>query len=206
MDTPKPDPRLAIFAALVRDSPHNLVSARAAEELESRHIPEAQALARMLPTSPRGSRLLDVGSGGGLPGMIVAMQRPDLDVHLLDSRGKKTEFLAMTASELDVPVTVHRGRAEDLTTGDLNASFQLVTARAVAPLVRLLGWTLPFLTDGGLLYAVKGERWMEELDEATGELRRLQGRLVATPDDLRSDAPITPRVVIVARGTAATSW
>ncbi len=204
MNPSDPDPRLAVYAALVRGSPHNLVSATAAAELETRHIPEAQALARMLPKGPQTTRILDVGSGGGLPGMIVAIERPDLDVHLLDSRGKKTDFLESTAEVLDVAVTVHKGRAEDLSTGDLRASFHVVTARAVAPLVRLLGWTLPFLTESGLLYAVKGERWREELDEASGELRRLRGRIVATPDDLTTDAPISPRVVIVANGASAT--
>jgi len=136
--------------------------------------------------------------------MVVAIERPDLQVHLLDSRAKKTGFLLRTAAELDVPVTVHRGRAEDLATGELRTSFHLVTARAVAPLARLLGWTLPFLVEGGLLYAVKGERWEEELEQAAGELRRFDGSVIATPDDMGSAAPNGPRVVIVARGASET--
>ncbi len=200
-----PDPRMKRFAGLVRDSPHNLMSASALAELESRHIPEAQELARMLPTGPHVTRLLDVGSGGGLPGMVIAIERPDLDVHLLDSREKKTDFLVQTAAELDVPVTVHRGRAEDLASGALGGSFHVVTARAVAPLARLLGWTLPFLTEGGLLYAVKGERWEEELSGAIEELRTFQGRVIATPDDMGSPEPSSPRVVIVARDASTTS-
>ncbi len=199
-----PDPRLARFAQLVRESPHNLVSSTAAAELESRHIPEARELARMLPIGPEVDRLLDVGSGGGLPGMIVALERPDLEVHLLDSRGKKTAFLLRTGADLGVPVTVHTGRAEDLAAGDLRSSFHVVTARAVAPLARLLGWTLPFLVEGGLLYAVKGERWEEELEAATEELRRLDGRVVATPDDTGSAPANGPRVVIVAKGGSYT--
>jgi 16S rRNA (guanine527-N7)-methyltransferase len=159
----------------------------------------------MLPSGPTVVRLLDVGSGGGLPGMIVALERPDLEVHLLDSRGKKTDFLRRTADDLHVRVHVHTGRAEELARGPLRSSFHVVTARAVAPLDRLLGWTLPFLESGGLLYAVKGARWEEELDAATDVLRRLQGRVVATPADLEPVAPTTPRVVIVAKGAPDTS-
>ncbi len=199
-----PDPRLARYAQLVRDSPHNLVSTAAAAELESRHIPEARELARMLPIGPQVGRILDVGSGGGLPGMIVAIERPDLAVHLLDSREKKTAFLLRTAEDLGVAVTVHTGRAEDLASGELRGSFHVVTARAVAPLARLLGWTLPFLVEGGLLYAVKGDRWAEELEAAAKELRRLDGRVIATPDDMGSAAPNAPRVVIVANGASGT--
>ncbi|MEX2549966.1 MAG: 16S rRNA (guanine(527)-N(7))-methyltransferase RsmG [Nitriliruptoraceae bacterium] len=194
-----PDEQLARFASLVRRSPHNLVSASAARELESRHIPEARALAHMLPSGPPVTRLLDVGSGGGLPGLVIALERPDLEVHLLDSRGKKTAFLRETAADLGIAVQVHTGRAEDLANGDLQASFHVVTARAVAPLARLLGWTLPFLEVGGLLYAVKGERWEEELADAVPALRREQGRVVATPDDIDQATPTAPRVVIVGK-------
>lgn len=87
-----PDPaireRLQRFAALVRASEHNLVSRRARDELESRHVPECVRLAQVL---PRGTqRVLDIGSGGGFPGMVLAITRPELEVHLLDATAKKT--------------------------------------------------------------------------------------------------------------------
>jgi 16S rRNA (guanine527-N7)-methyltransferase len=193
------------FAQLVAASPHNLVSKRARGELETRHVPESVAVAQLLPEGPR--RLLDVGSGGGFPGLVIAIVRPELEVHLLDSTTKKTAFLRQTADDLGLDnVTVHTGRAEELATGPLAASFGLVTARAVAALARLLPWTVPFLTEDGVLYAIKGERWREELDEAADALRRHRARVLATPDDLESTVlPVDggpeqlPRVVMIAR-------
>lgn len=192
------DPRLRAFADAVIASPHNLVSQRAKDELWERHVLESAALAEILPGP---GRLLDVGSGGGLPGMVIALRRPDLEVTLLDSSQKKTTFLAEVIDELDVDVTVERGRAEDVRSGPLGQSFDVVTARAVAPLGRLLGWTIPFLVPGGLLYAVKGERWREELAEAVGELRTWDAQVMATPPDQPSEDPNQPRVVVLRRGT-----
>lgn len=205
--TPQPltadqEARLARFAELVRQSPHNLVSRRAREELETRHVPEAVALARLLPTTSH--RLLDVGSGGGFPGLVVAIVRPDLEVGLLEATAKKAAFLEATSSDLDLGVSVHHGRAEELARGPLREAFGTVTARAVAPLVDLVPLTLPFLTPDGVLYAVKGERWAQELEAAGGVLRRAGGVVLATPDDLPQAPPgdpgtPVPRVVMIGR-------
>lgn len=181
------------FEQAVLASPHNLVSRRARVELWDRHISEAVGLAGLLPGP---ATLLDVGSGGGLPGFVVAIARPDLRVTLLDASQKKTTFLAETASDLDVGLSVIRGRAEDLRV-EMSGSFDLVTARAVAPLVKLLGWTLPFLAPGGLLYAIKGDRWEAELRAATPELRRWDGQLVATPKDMTNEGDL--KVIVVRR-------
>jgi 16S rRNA (guanine527-N7)-methyltransferase len=196
------DAALERFAALVASSPHNLVSRRAREELRTRHVPESVALAALLPTG--ASRLLDVGSGGGFPGMVLAIVRPALEVHLLDATAKKTAFLRETAATLGLEnVTVHTGRAEELARGPLASSFDLVTARAVAALDRLLPWTLPFLRPDGVLYAVKGERWQEELEAAADVLRRSRARVLATPDDLPpldgAEDDVRPRVVMIGR-------
>lgn len=202
-----PDPdtsaRLEVFATRVQESPHNLVSRRAREELRTRHVPECVAFARTLPSG--GARVLDLGSGGGFPGLVVAICRPDLEVHLLDATAKKTGFLQEVSEELDLGCTVHTGRAEDLAaTSGLRGSFDVVTARAVAPLDRLIGWSLPFLRRNGLLYAMKGDRWAEELTAAVPVMERLGAAVVATPeDDLHrddtGDAETQPRVVIVTR-------
>jgi 16S rRNA (guanine527-N7)-methyltransferase len=205
MPSPPAEPsaaRLERFAALVAASPHNLVSRSARAELLDRHVPESVAVAGLLPAGP--GRLLDVGSGGGFPGMVVALVRPELEVHLLDATAKKTAFLRATATELGVEVVVHTGRAEDLVRTELGASFDLVTARAVAPLERLLAWTIPFLRVGGVLYAIKGERWRAELADAVPALRRIGARVVATPDDIDDggDGTIgasTPRVIMLGR-------
>lgn len=192
------DALLESYVARVEESRHNLVSRRAREELRDRHLPECVAFARMLPRGP--ATLLDVGSGGGFPGFVVAVMRPDLDVVLLDATQKKVAFLQETARELDVAVEAIHGRAEELQRGPLGGRFDLVTARAVAPLDRLVGWTVPFLRPGGLVYAVKGERWREEVDAAAGALRAAGASIVATPDEVGDDEdPTAPLVVIIRR-------
>jgi 16S rRNA (guanine527-N7)-methyltransferase len=193
--------QLERFADLVGSSPHNLVSRRAREELRSRHVPEAVALAGMLPTGP--GRLLDVGSGGGFPGLVIAIVRPELEVHLLEATRKKVDFLRGAADELGVPVAVHRGRAEELAKGpNLAGRFEVVTARAVAALAELVPLTVPFLAQGGIVYAVKGERWREELDAASAALRAARASVLATPDDdasVRDPQDARPLVVMIGR-------
>lgn len=132
-----------------------------------------------------------------MPGMVIAIERPDLQVVLLDASKKKTEFLVETATAMGIDVRVVRGRAEDLQNGPLRGAFDIVTARAVAPLERLLGWTMPFLAPGGLLYAVKGATWEGDLEAAAPQLRTWGGSVVATPDE--NPGNDGPRVVVVRR-------
>lgn len=187
--------RLAAFASAVRASPHNLLSKRALEELESRHIAESQAFAARLPS---GAKLLDLGTGGGFPGMVVAICRPDTEVTLLDATTKKITFLREFAAEHGISVDTLDGRAEELQRSHGRA-FDIVSARAVAPLERLVGWALPFLRPGGELWAIKGERWKDELQEALPELRRHRAQVVSVPgvETSASGAPLEPRVVII---------
>ncbi|MGM0618615.1 MAG: 16S rRNA (guanine(527)-N(7))-methyltransferase RsmG [Actinomycetota bacterium] len=188
------------FAAAVRASPHNLVSPGAREVLWERHVLESVAFSQLLPVSDRDSALLDVGSGGGFPGIVIAIMRPDLSVTLLDARQKKVTFLRHLVDDLHLSSDVLHGRAEELARQEQHrARYDLVTARAVAPMTRLLPWTIPFLAPGGLLYAIKGDRWREELEDAVAVLRRHRARVVVTPDDPAPAVPNAPRTVIVAR-------
>ncbi|MCC5948610.1 MAG: 16S rRNA (guanine(527)-N(7))-methyltransferase RsmG [Nitriliruptoraceae bacterium] len=198
------DAQLRRFADAVTASPHNLVSRRARDELWTRHIPECLAVAAAIPTV---SRILDLGSGGGFPGMVVAIARPDLDVHLLDSVTKKTSFLEETKFALGVSVTVHTARAEDRAIrAEIGASFPLVTARALAPLERLVPWAWPFLAPGGRLWALKGARWAEELAAATPILERLDAEIQpgVTLEPFEPGGP-TPLVVSISRPGAGSA-
>lgn len=182
------------YACLVESSPHNLMSPRGLAELRERHIPESLALAGTLPPGP--ARVVDVGSGGGLPGLVVALVRPDLQVTLVESTKKKARFLAAAADELGVRVEVIPERAEWLAERE-PAGFDLATARAVAPLDRLVPLVLPLLRPGGSLYAVKGRAWAEELDNARAVLTASGAEVVSTPDE-DGTATAGPRVVIIA--------
>ncbi len=194
-------PALAAFAEAIRESPHNLVSSRAAAELETRHIPECVALAELLPEGL--TEILDVDSGGGLPGLVIAICRPDAEVHLIESTGKKADFLREVSQRLGLRTVVHNDRMEALHEGELAGRFEAVTARAVAPLERLIPWTVPFLSRTGALYAVKGERWRDEVVAAAQAFRRtattVRGVQTAPLAAVGDAAEARLRVVIVAR-------
>jgi 16S rRNA (guanine527-N7)-methyltransferase len=183
--------KLRRYAELVRESPHNLLSRSALEELDQRHIPECVRFAHRLPP---GTRLLDVGSGGGLPGIVIAIERPELEVHLLEATRKKADFLTATGKELDVGLTVHNARAEDLARGPQRGRFDLVTARAVAPLVRLVTLCAPFLARDGSIHAIKGGRWEQEVIDAASVTAALGLRVRRTPAD---DPDLDPKVVVI---------
>ena len=199
--------QLRAFAEAVRSSPHNLLSARGLEELEGRHIAEGLGVASLLPRRPH--RVLDLGTGGGFPGLVIAITRPDLQVTLLDATRKKVEFVASVAASLDVQVEVVHGRAEDVVHSRPDVLADVVTARAVAPLDRLIPLGLPLLRPQGQLWALKGAKWAEELRTAAPVLQRLRAAVLAAPDDARPQVDpqaagggfvvLRPRVVIIGR-------
>lgn len=194
-NAPDTSQKLAAYAGALRASPHNLLSPSALQELEVRHFPESVAFAMHLPTAPR---LLDVGSGGGLPGIVIALVRPDIEVHLLEATGKKARFLEETATALGLTTKVHHGRAEELARPPLRGTFDLVTARAVAPIGKLAALCAPYLRPGGRLHAIKGERWPTELEAAASDIAAARLRVVSRPTDCEaSKAAHHPMVVVL---------
>jgi 16S rRNA (guanine527-N7)-methyltransferase len=167
----------------------NLTAIVEREEAWNRHIVESLRLLPLLEDEFGAShgqervqarRLIDVGSGGGLPGMVIAIMRPDLAVTLLEATEKKARFLERTGMLLGLAnLSVISERAEDAAKSGsaLRESFDMVTARAVAPLRVLLELTVPFLRVSGLLVAVKGERAESELNDAQVALELLGTRL-----------------------------
>lgn len=136
--------------------------------LWDRHLLNSAAVAELLP--PDGV-LADLGSGAGLPGVVLALLRPAVRVVLVEPMLRRTEFLEECVRELGLANTVVlRGRAEDVA-GQVDAD--VVTARAVAPLHRLAGMAAGLLRPGGLLLAVKGQSAAAELEQALPVLARL---------------------------------
>lgn len=157
-------PKVAGFAGMLVEEGvrRGLIGPREVPRLWERHLINSGAIARLLPT--RGT-LIDVGSGAGLPGVVLAAMRPDLDVVLLEPMERRVTWLEEVVASLGLSsVRVVRGRAEELH-GMIVAD--AVTARAVAPLDRLVSWTLPLLKTGGVLLAMKGGRAAEELTQAS---------------------------------------
>jgi 16S rRNA (guanine527-N7)-methyltransferase len=171
------DPREARLAELIASSPHNLVSRGDRELLASAHLPEARALLPHLGLVP-GSRWVDLGTGGGLPGLVLAMGSPDVEWVLVDSTRKKIEAVRGFASELELGnVRSVVGRAEELGRDrEHRGRFDGVVARAVAAMPVLVELARGFVRDGGVLGAVKGPGWQAELDAAAGAMKVLRWR------------------------------
>jgi 16S rRNA (guanine527-N7)-methyltransferase len=150
-----------------------LIGPREAPRIWERHLINCAVMAEMIPI---GASVADVGSGAGLPGIVLAVARPDLTITLIEPLARRTAFLseAVTALGLDTTVTVVRGRAEEVAGGPPVAA-DIVTARAVAPLDRLAGWCLPLAAVGGRLLALKGSSAADEVAEHREAIARLGG-------------------------------
>jgi len=144
-----------------------LIGPREADRLWERHLINCAVVSDVVPEK---ATVIDIGSGAGLPGLVLAIVRPDLSITLLEPLLRRTTFLNEAVAMLELAnVEVRRARAEEVA-GDYQAD--VVTARAVAPLDRLIGWALPLLRPGGELLALKGERAGQELAEAAPVLKR----------------------------------
>ena len=146
-----------------------LIGPRETERLWDRHLLNCAVVSELLPE--RGV-LVDIGSGAGLPGVVLAMLRPSLRVILLEPLLRRSVFLEECVAELALAnATVLRARAEDKAAAHIEAD--IATARAVAPLDRLAGWAVRLLRPGGQLLAIKGQSADEEITAAQPVLSRL---------------------------------
>ncbi|WP_432705160.1 16S rRNA (guanine(527)-N(7))-methyltransferase RsmG [Actinoplanes regularis] len=148
-----------------------LIGPRETPRLWERHLVNCGVMAQLFPI---GASVVDVGSGAGLPGIVLAVARPDLDITLVEPLARRTAFLTEAVDELGLDnVTVVRGRAEEVI-GQV-AGADIVTARAVAALDRLAGWCLPLARVGGRLLALKGASADEEIGEHRAGIERIGG-------------------------------
>lgn len=144
---------------------HGLIGPREAGRLWERHLLNCAVVAELCEPE---SQVVDIGSGAGLPGLVLAIARPDLRLDLVEPLLRRTTWLQEAVAQLELTnVTVHRGRAEEM-----RLQSPIVTARAVASLDKLVRWSFPLLVEGGRLLALKGEAAATELEEATAFLRR----------------------------------
>lgn len=155
--------RLAIFAAELRrwQRALNLVSPASLPHLWTRHIDDSLQVAEL---GSAAASWLDLGSGGGLPGLVVAAADPDRPVTLVESDARKCAFLRSTARRMGVAAAVRQERIEDVPAEALSPD--VVSARALAPLTRLLAYAQPFLRKGAVGLFPKGRNAARELTEA----------------------------------------
>ena len=168
-----PAERLALaerYAALLATEGvvRGLIGPREGPRLWARHLLNCAVLGELVPAR---STVCDIGSGAGLPGIVLAIARPDLTVTLVEPLLRRTTFLEEVALDLGLDrVEVLRARAESL---HGSRTFDVVTSRAVAPLDRLLGWSMPRVSASGAMVAMKGSSVAEEVEAAEQTLRRL---------------------------------
>ena len=177
-----------------------LLGPREVDRLWDRHILNSAAVAELLDS---GDQIADIGSGAGLPGIPLALARPDLRVTLIEPLLRRSEFLREVVDGLGLDMTIVRGRAEDLSVRQQVGEMDAVVSRAVASLDKLTEWSMPLLRLDGRMAAIKGERAEQEIREH----RRVMASLGAV--DVRvmrcgADYLDQPATAVVAR-RAATS-
>jgi 16S rRNA (guanine527-N7)-methyltransferase len=139
-----------------------LLGPREVDRLWDRHILNSAAVAELLGAD---ERIADIGSGAGLPGIPLALARPDLRLTLIEPLLRRSEFLREVVDDLGLEITIVRGRAEDRSVREQVGEMDAVVSRAVASLDKLTKWSVPLLRAGGRMAAIKGERAEEEIRE-----------------------------------------
>ena len=154
----------------------NLTALRDENSVIARHITDCLLAAKHLPQATNGTlKVLDVGSGGGMPCLPFAIVRPDIEITALDATAKKTAYIAVAAEHLGLKnVRILTGRAEELGTNPkYRENFDVVCARAVAELRVLTEWCVPFLKKDGHFLALKGKNADVELGNAKSAIKKL---------------------------------
>jgi 16S rRNA (guanine527-N7)-methyltransferase len=169
---------------------YGLLGPKEASRIWERHILNSAALSQLIEP---GNTVIDVGSGAGLPGIPLTLLRPDLRVTLLEPLLRRFTFLVEALSELQLSgrVEVVRARAEEH-----RGRYDVVVARAVAPLDRLIGWCDPLRRPEGVLLALKGQNVGAEIDQAARALarHRLAAELITAQADPRADSAFVVRI------------
>lgn len=174
-----------------------LMGPRERPRLWDRHVLNSAAVASRVRDS---ESVVDIGSGAGLPGIPLALARPDLKITLVEPLLRRVNFLEEIIAELGIDVRVIRGRAEEKSVITSAGEADVVTSRAVAPLAKLAGWSAPLLKVGGRMVALKGESAQEELDRDRAALRKMGFEEVYVETVAAPDAEPT-RLVIGTMGT-----
>lgn len=188
--------RLVGFAGMLvaEGELRGLIGPRELPRLWARHIVNSMAVVHLV---PEGAQVADIGSGAGFPGIVLAIMRPDVTVTLVESMERRCDWLQDVIEALAIGnARVVAARAEELHGLE---TFDVVTARAVAPLDRLLGWSIPLLSPGGTLLALKGERAPQEVDAARKLMRKLKVRGAQIHEVVSPLDGSSTRVVAVSR-------
>jgi 16S rRNA (guanine527-N7)-methyltransferase len=152
------------YAELLADAgvERGLLGPRETERLWERHLLNSAAVGELIGT---GERVVDVGSGAGLPGVPLALARPDLSIILVEPMLRRSEFLREAVDAVGLNITIVRGRAEEAGVRGEVGEVDVAVSRAVAPLDRLTMWCMPLIRPGGRMLAIKGDRAEDEVEQ-----------------------------------------
>jgi 16S rRNA (guanine527-N7)-methyltransferase len=176
-----------------------LIGPREVERLWDRHLLNCAAIAELI---GEGASVIDAGSGAGLPGVPLALARPDLSITLVEPMLRRVDFLGEVVDELGLDVTIVRGRAEESAVREALGQVDVVTCRAVAALDKLAEWCLPIVRPGGHLLAIKGERAEREVEMHRRVMRSL-GAATVRVVRCGGDYLDPPSTVVVAERSGA---
>jgi len=173
----------------------NLTAITDGAEFVTKHLLDCLTL---IPHISHGARVIDVGTGGGLPGMVLKIARPDLEMTMLDARAKKLRFVdeAITLLGLEGARTMH-GRAEDVARA--KDRYDYAVSRAVAAMDKLSAWCLPLVRRGGHFIAMKGPNFHKELDEAAATIKRHTATIKNIIELTLPDEDISRSIIIIAK-------
>ncbi|MDG3009824.1 16S rRNA (guanine(527)-N(7))-methyltransferase RsmG [Rhodococcus sp. D2-41] len=172
-----------------------LIGPREVPRLWERHLLNCAVLGELIDDE---ATVVDIGSGAGLPGIPLAIARPDLKITLVEPLLRRTRFLGEFLEAVGMDVLVVRGRAEQAGVVKEAGGADVVTSRAVAPLARLAKWSLPLVRTGGQMLALKGTSAQEEIERDSAELAKLGAADIAV---LQCGAKLLPTPTTVVRAT-----
>lgn len=173
--TPKQEEQLTYYQNFLinENEKYNLTAITSVIDMTIKHFSDCLYLNSLCDLSHK--KMIDIGTGAGFPGMVNLIKDDTIAMTLLESNGKKVNFLKQLAEGIYVNPTIINARAEEAARTDLRETFDVVTARAVANMSILLELGMPFLKVGGFFYMMKGEKAQEEIEEAKEALKKMHG-------------------------------
>ncbi|MBQ7054823.1 MAG: 16S rRNA (guanine(527)-N(7))-methyltransferase RsmG, partial [Oscillospiraceae bacterium] len=170
--------RFDLFAQLLieKNKVLNLTAITEPDEVVIKHFADSLTALSMIDI-PQGATVIDVGTGGGFPGIPLLIARPDIKLTMLDSTRKKLDFVGFAVEELGLSANILHARAEEAGQGELRESFDFAVSRAVAALNVLCEYCLPFVKQNGIFCAMKGSKGEEELAQAKSAISTLGGKV-----------------------------
>lgn len=180
--------RFELFASLLveKNKVLNLTAITDPEGIAVKHFADSLTALKMIDLTS-GARVIDVGTGGGFPGIPLLIARPEIKLTMLDSTQKKLAFVSESVEKLGLQANIVHARAEEAGQGDMRESYDFAVSRAVAAMNVLCEYCLPFVKVGGTFCAMKGAKGKEELDDARKAIGILSGEVQRTETLLLPD-------------------